>query len=162
MRSGGYSLVPEDTPREDGSDWRAAFLHLADLHAAGVSSEEDVRVGVDEESVLHIPCRVLRREVERREDVPVVFDFRAFGDGEAEPGEDFDYLVLDDGDWVSSADGRRCRRACDVDGLLGSCLRHSDLFLEEVDSLLCDGLEFVEAFAEVSLHVRVNVLELFE
>ena len=44
---------------------------------------------------MHLPRRMLGRDVERLEIVPVVLDVRPFGDGEAHVGEDRDDLVGD-------------------------------------------------------------------
>ncbi len=94
-------FVAEDSSGEDGAyGWTLAF-HDAYLNTAGVSAKEYVGVGVDKECVLHVARWVFGREVERSKDMPIVFDFGTFGDGEAESGEDVDYLIFDDGDGVS-------------------------------------------------------------
>ena len=100
-------LVSEDAAREDGPDGRLLPLHLAHLNGAGVGAQQDVRVGVDKERVLHVARWMLGREVEGGEDVPVVFDLRSFGHCEAEPAKDVDDLIFDDGDRVPAAYGRR-------------------------------------------------------
>ena len=58
---------------------------------------------VQEERVLHVPCRVVGRKVERAEVVVVVLDLRAVRDGEPHGDEDLLDLVEDLGQRVPAA-----------------------------------------------------------
>ena len=60
----------------------------AEAHPTAVSS-----VRSEEEGVVHLPRRMLRREVERGEVVEVVLDVGPFGDRETHLREDGDHLV---------------------------------------------------------------------
>src|SRR5690606_254347 len=72
---------------------------MVDLHRAGVGAQHlalaRFRVGLQEEGVVHLPRRMLGREVQGREVVEVVLDVRPLGDREAHVGEDGDHLVHD-------------------------------------------------------------------
>ena len=69
--------------RNHPQGWRAAvsqqILHVAHLHAGGVRAQQPSIAEV--ERVMHRPRRMVRREVERFEVVPVVLDFRTVRQG---------------------------------------------------------------------------------
>ena len=81
----GDRLVAEDAARTDHADRRPLALHRAHLDRRGVRAQQDVGILFDEERVLHVACRMFGREIERREDMPVILDFGAVGDGVAQP-----------------------------------------------------------------------------
>ena len=63
------------------------------------------------EGVVHLPRRMLGRDVERVEVVQVVLDVRALGDGEAHVAEDRDDLLDGLADRMDAALGARPRPA---------------------------------------------------
>ena len=67
------------------------------------SSGRPSPLGLQVEGVEHLPGRMLGRDVERLEIVPVVLDVRAFGHGEAHVGEDRDDLLGGLADRVDAA-----------------------------------------------------------
>ena len=78
-------------PRRDDADRRLLFQHGAHLHRRGVGAQDVLRaVGLlaEIEGVVHLPRRMIGRDVELGEIVVVEFDVGAFGDGKAEIGED--------------------------------------------------------------------------
>ena len=82
--------------------------HGAHLHRRGVRAQHMTRaVGLlrDIERVVHLPRRMVGRDVELGEIVIVEFDVRAFGDGEAQIGEDRGDFVqhLADTGWIVPA-----------------------------------------------------------
>ena len=80
--------------------------HRAHLHRRGVRAQHVLRaVGLlgDIERVVHLPRRMIGRDVQLGEIVVVEFDVRAFGDGEAEIGEDRRDLVEHLGDGMDRA-----------------------------------------------------------
>jgi hypothetical protein len=98
-RVGHVVVAPVDPAGGDDPEGRLAGSHGADLDRARVGAQEEgLALGVarlEVESVLHLPRRMLGRDVERLEIVPVVLDVRAFGDREAHVGEDRDDLLGD-------------------------------------------------------------------
>ena len=102
----------------------AVRLHVADLHRRGVGAEHVRRAVVavrarHVEGVVLLPGRVLGRDVEGVEVVPVALDLGALGDGEAEVGEDGGDLVHHLADRVDGALGDRARRQGDVGPFAG-------------------------------------------
>jgi hypothetical protein len=85
MKHGRVGHVVVDAVHTSGNDdsyWWWPVLHDANLDGGSVRAQE--KPVVDEECVLHIPRRVIRRKVQRLEVVVVVLDVGAFGDAEAE------------------------------------------------------------------------------
>ena len=60
--------------------------HRADLHRRGVRAQQAAVREI--ERVVHRARRMMRREIQRLEVVPVVFDLGTVGEVEAEPRED--------------------------------------------------------------------------
>ena len=81
------------------------------------------------EGILHRAGRMVGRDVQRLEVVPVVLDLRAFGDTEPEAREDLDGLALDDRERVEAAQPRRAPGQAHVEpvgleqGVLGQALQ---------------------------------------
>jgi hypothetical protein len=103
------SLVTVNTSGANNADGRLLALHDASLHGRRVGTKEDVGTSVpDKESVLHIPRRMIGREVEGSKDMPIIFYFRPFGDRKTEAGENITKFLTDNrdrmpgtgGDWV--------------------------------------------------------------
>ena len=95
-RVGDVAVAPVGAAGRDDPERRLAGQHGADLHRARVGAQQQrpaVLLGLEVEGVEHLPGRMLRRDVERLEIVPVVLDVRTFGDGEAHVGEDRDDLL---------------------------------------------------------------------
>ncbi len=132
--AGGDDLVAEDTARADDADGRLPFLHGAHLQRGSVRAQGDVGLLLDEEGVLHVAGGVLLREVERREDVPVVLDVGTIDGGEADLLEDAAHLVHHQGDGVAGTQGLGRGRTGDVDLALldGSGLLQSLALLVEI------------------------------
>ena len=125
-------------------------------------AQQDVGILFDEERVLHVARRMFGREVERRENVPVILDLGPVGDGVAQPREDLDDLVLDDRDRVARPQllGRTGT---------GHVFGRSAVVGDRVLKLLAQGvyavegrdLEFVELLPHFALEFRGHRLELF-
>ena len=91
-------VAPVDAAGHDDANRRRVRLHVADLHRRGVRPEQRADVvgaaglALDRrreiERVLHVARWMLGGHVQRVEAVPLVFDFRAFDDGEAHARED--------------------------------------------------------------------------
>ena len=62
------------------AQWRAFALHRPDLYARSVRAQYGFRIEI--EGILHRPCRMVFRDVQRGEIVKVVFDFRTILDDE--------------------------------------------------------------------------------
>ena len=116
--------------------------------------------GADEESVLHLAGRVVRREVEGLEHVPVVLDLRAFGHVIAELAEDVHDFLADDGDGMAGTqfEGVAGHREVLLGGEVhggGRCL-----LLQLVDLGGDALLELVELLAVLALHLGRDAAEL--
>ena len=116
-----------DAARHDDADRRLVRLHVADLHRRGVRPQQRAHVvgaaGLasdrrrEIQRVLHVARGMLGRHVQRVEAVPLVFDLRAFDDGEAHARED--RLPSDRERWSSGWRWPSARHAAgqrDVDG----------------------------------------------
>ena len=164
VRAGADGFVAEHAARADHADGRLHPLHGAHLHAGGVGAEQQ-RVGMargHEEGVLHVARRVVRREVERLEDVVVVLELGAFRDVVAEFAEDVHDFLADDGHRMAGAQLQRVAGHREVLlGALGGGLL-ADGVAQAVDRLLREVLQLVERAAELALHVLVHGAELLE
>lgn len=90
------------------------------------------------ESVVLLAGRMLGRDIERREVVPVFFDVRALGHGEAHFAEDRHRLVDGLADRMNASQRLGPHRQGDVDGFrrqLGVQLGRRQTFLAGLDSL---------------------------
>ena len=116
-RVGHVVVAAVGAARRDDPVRRRLGLHVANLHRRGVGPEQHALarlVGTEIEGVVHLPRRVLGRDVERREIVEVVLDVGPFDDPEAHVGEDRDQLVQHLADGMNGADRLRARRQGDV------------------------------------------------
>jgi hypothetical protein len=102
-----------DMPGRDDADRRRLRQHRAHLHRARVRAQHDLVRHV--ERVLHVARRVILRDRERLERVPVGLDLRALGDREADLGEDLLRLEPDLREQVQVAGAMRPRRQGHVD-----------------------------------------------
>ncbi len=125
--------------------------------------QQRVRVpGGDEEGVLHVAGRVVRREVQRFEDMPVVLHLRAFGDIVADLAENVDDFLADDGNRMPGAEFHRVGgHGQVVPGRRGGG-RRADAFLQRLDALGRLLLEQVELLAELALHLGRDRPEFFK
>ena len=79
-RMGGIIVVPIDCPRGYDLKWGLAGFHYPDLNGRGVGSQETT-VG-DKEGILHVPGRVVFRNIKGLKIVIIVLYVRATGDFE--------------------------------------------------------------------------------
>ena len=89
-------VTAERPPGNDDPDRRLLRQHRADLHRRGMRAQhEPGAVGPLRQikRVVFLPCRMLRRYVERREVIEILLDMRAFGDHETHFAKDRDNLV---------------------------------------------------------------------
>ena len=89
------SLVAEHAARANYANGRFLVLHRADLNRTGVRAQQDIGVLFDEEGILHVAGRMFGWKVQRRENMPVVLDFRAFGHRVTQARKNADDLVFD-------------------------------------------------------------------
>ena len=136
--------------RRDDAVRRRLRLHGADLHRRGVGPEQHALarlVGAEVEGVVHLPRRVLRRDVERREVVEVVLDVGPFDDPEAHVGEDRDQLVQHLADGVNGALRLGAGRQGDIHALRrealvqGGAFQRSAAHVDRVGELALDLVE---------------------
>ena len=92
-----------------------ASRHVAHLHAGGVRAQQAAVAEI--EGVVHRARRMVRREVQRLEVVPVVLDLRAVGELVAQPGEDVGDALERAPDRMQAAARAVDARQGDVDGL---------------------------------------------
>lgn len=105
---------------------------------------------------------MLRRKIQRREHVPVVFDFGPFGDRIAEPCEDVDDFVPYQRDRMPAADRVVRSRTGHVDGRVrvGFGIFQSGFHLRDFVVDAC--FQRVDLLAELFFQLRRHFLELFE
>ena len=124
-------------------------------------AQQDVGVLLDEERVLHVACRVLGREVQGREDVPVVLDLGSVGHGVAQPRKDLDDLVFHQRDRVARTEvlGRAgARQVARRRGLVGRGVLQ--LLAQRVDALRGLVFETVQLLAQFAFQFGGYRLEL--
>ena len=113
---------PGITTRTGGGDSSSVRICTGEVWVRSSSRPPGSPVGrrrVDVERVVHVHRRMVGREVEREEVVPLGLDLGPDGDGEAEPPEDLDDLVDDAGDRVLGPDPAPARRHGEIEpGLL--------------------------------------------
>ncbi len=162
VRAGADGFVAEHAARADHADREGLGFHRTHLHGGGVGAEQErIQVaGGHEEGVLHLAGRVVRREVQGLEHVPVVLDLGAFRDVIAEFAEDVHDLLPDDGDGVAGTQFER------VAGHRQVLLRREihgggrGLLLQLVDLRGDALLELVELLPILPLHLRGDAPEL--
>ena len=111
----GHVRVPAvDLARGDDAHRGPAFLHDPDLHGGGVGAQQHLVVEI--KGVLHVPGRVVRREIQGLEIVPVQLDLGA-GDGlETQVQEDVADLLHGAGEGMEAAQGTPPAWQGNVDG----------------------------------------------
>ena len=105
MRPRADGFIAVHTARTNDPDRRLLFFHYARLHTAGMRAQEPVRVFMYVESILHVAGRMIRRQVQRSEIMPVVFDLRSFGNRKSKPAENLHDAVADQADGMPGAGG---------------------------------------------------------
>ena len=93
MRPGGDGFVAIDASGHDGPNGRLLFFEQPDLHVAGVGAQQHVWVTFYKKCVLHFAGRVIGREVEGGEIMPIVFYFRPIGHVKTQSFEDLDNAI---------------------------------------------------------------------
>ena len=97
----------------------ACFFHGADLHGAGVGSQ-NVRRAIVTIRAVHVKrvhfgaCGVVRRNVQRVKVIPIAVNARPFGDAKAHVGKNGCDLFGHLADWVNGALARGARGQCHV------------------------------------------------
>src|SRR5690606_8018750 len=108
-RVGLVAVAAVDLAGGDHAQRRRVLLHEAHLHARGVGAQQPALaalVGAHVEGVVHGPRRMVRREVQGLEVVPVVLDLRAFGQLVTHAGEDVGDALQGAADRVQVAQAR--------------------------------------------------------
>ena len=116
-RVGLVAVAAIDLAGGDHPQRRRVFLHVADLHAGRVRAQQATVAEV--ERVVHGARRMVRREVQRLEVVPVVLDFRTVGEFIAKTAEDLGDAFQRATDRMHAAARGIAARQGDVDGLPG-------------------------------------------
>src|SRR5574344_1727123 len=86
-------FVSENSPRENSPDWRLSLLHYTNLNTRSVGSKKYIWIFFNKKSILHIAGRVLKRKIQSRKNVPVIFNFWPFRNNKPKPAKDFNNLV---------------------------------------------------------------------
>ena len=86
-------LVAEHASGSDDANRRLARLHGAHLNIGRVGTQRPIWIAGQKEGVLHVPCGVLGRKIQRRKVVPVVLHFRALSHGESHAAKNVDEFV---------------------------------------------------------------------
>ena len=81
---------------DNHTDGRFGCFHDTALDRTGVGAEDNVGVLFNEESVLHVACRMIFREVHGRKHVPVIFDFWSVCKRKSQAGEDVNDFAFHD------------------------------------------------------------------
>ena len=167
-RVGGVAVAAVGAAGGDDPERRLAGQHGADLHRAGVGAQQQraaVDLGVEVERVEHLPRRMLRRDVERLEIVPVVLDVGAFRHGKAHVGEDRHDLLGGLAHRVDSPKRPLARRQRDVDPLglqprrQRGLLQHRPARRQRLLDLALDRVERLARLAPLFRRQRAQLLD---
>ena len=107
MRTGTDGFVSVHAARTNNPDGRFLFFHYPRLNAAGMGAQEPVRVFVNIKCILHIPRRMIFRQVERCEIMPVVFNLGTFRNRKSKSSEYLYNAVSHNADRMSCSDADR-------------------------------------------------------
>ena len=127
-------------------------------------TEDDVlchiveRTLLHEECVLHIACWVISSEVHLCEYVKVVLYLRTVSQCEAHALENLHNLILHDRERVACAELDRVGSTGKVE-VIGNSLSSCHLFLESVDLIECELLEFVNLHTKLLLLIGRHATE---
>ena len=163
--TGGNRLVAIDASRADDADRRLVRFHVVRLVVRRVRAQNHVLrhvvgAGLDEKRVLHVASGVVGGEVQHREHVQVVVDFRPLGQRESHALEDVDDFVLHDGERMARAQRNGVGRAREVDVLgLARGSRCLHLLLQRIDVVESLLFQLVELDAHGFLLVGSHVAE---
>ena len=145
--AGRYGFVAINAAGAYYADGRLGRFHHSRLHRRGVRAEEHIGITADKECVLHIACRMVGGEVQRREHMPFVFYLRTFGYRETEAAEYVDYLFADYRQWMARAKFRRRGGARQVE-VAYCAVGVLKRFAQRVDFVGGKVFELVEGLAE--------------
>ena len=152
VRAIADSLVAVYASRTKHPDRRLGRFHYTALYAGCMCTQDDVvryifSIVFDEESILHIACRMIFGKVHGREYVPVVFHFRTVGDVESHTGEYVDDFILDDAERVTCSQFYGIGRTGKVE-VVATVVLTFELFFESAYLFLRFVLKFVQTHAD--------------
>ena len=123
-----------------------------------MSAEQHVGCALNEECVLHVASGMVGSEVHCSEHMPVVLDFRTFGESEPESREYVDNFGANERERMSGAESHGSCGAAHVDGYLRGTVVVERL-AQGVDFLGGECLEFVEWSADSALFIGPRALK---
>ena len=88
------------------------MLHDTYLHAGSMRSEQYSGILLNKESILHIPGRMIGREVECGEKMIVILYFRSARYAKAQLSKYSDHLFFHNREWVTTSHGKCVGGAC--------------------------------------------------
>src|SRR4249919_318633 len=136
-RVGLVAIAAVDLAERDHAQRRLVSEHVAHLHARGVRAQQATIPEV--EGVVHRTRRMVRREVQRLEVVPVILDFRAIAQLEAEAAEDVGDALDRAADRMQAAAAGVEAGQRDVNGFRGeACIEHG-IFQLDLALAQCRG-----------------------
>ena len=164
VRAGRDGLIAEHPARADDPDGELHRLHGADLDRRRVGPKKQ-RIGMpcrNEEGVLHVPGRMVRREIQGFEHMVIILNLRTFRHIVTEFPEYVHNLLADNRDGMPRTKGERCTGHAQVllrtfghRGSLGHVLQLINLGSGSL-------LELVELLSELSFEFRTARAELLE
>src|SRR4249919_2931815 len=136
-RVGLVAIAAVDLAERDHAQRRLVAEHVAHLHARGVRAQQATIPEV--EGVVHRTRRMVRREVQRLEVVPVILDFRAIAQLETEAAEDVGDALDRAADRMQAAAAGVEAGQRDVNGFRGeACIEHG-IFQLDLALAQCRG-----------------------
>ena len=127
------------------------------LYGRSMSTEYYIRMSFDEKCVLHIACRMIFGKVQCREYMPVVFDFRTFGDAESQTCEDINDFVLYNCNRMTCTEFNRISRAGQVK-TVATIILALELFLQRIDFVLRFSFQFIQSHFHVHILIDLKVI----
>ena len=117
VAAGADGFIAVHPARHNDAQGQFALFHLPDLHIAGMGAQQPVWILLYVEGILHIPRRVVLRQVQGSEVVKVVFNLGAIGNSKTKATEYLDDLVAHEADGMAAAKGNIISRQAYINGI---------------------------------------------
>ena len=88
------SFIPENPSWCENSHRRLIIFHIPDLYGRCMCPKENIRILLNEKSILHISCRVIFWEIQSCKVMPIVFNFRTVCNGKTNGFEDVNDFIF--------------------------------------------------------------------
>ncbi|MNE34631.1 hypothetical protein D3C80_1283610 [compost metagenome] len=162
MRTGRNRFIPVNPSRRNCPDRRSGRFHHTHLDGRSMRSQSHFAFSFfNEESILHISCRVFRREVQCREIVPVIFNFRSFRNRITDAFKNGNDFAANNGKRMSCTKRNRFCRSCNIYIRVGAlCIFKT--FFGDLPLFFCQQTQAVQKLPNFLFFLIRNAFQLSE